>query len=66
MRRHRTGDWVESYKWMRLAADQKQDIAVQMLACYNRCEGWPVLTEDELTEAKRRARDFHPRAVDIQ
>ena len=66
MRRHRTGDWVESYKWMRLAADQKQDIAVQMLACYNRCEGWPVLTEGELTEAKRRARDFHPRAVDIQ
>ncbi|HEX3066171.1 MAG TPA: tetratricopeptide repeat protein [Dongiaceae bacterium] len=66
MRRRGTGDWVESYKWMKLAADQNQDIAVQMLACYNRCEGWPVLTEIELTEAKRRAREFHPRPVDIQ
>jgi hypothetical protein len=37
-----------------------------MLACYNRCEGWPVLTEGEMAEAKARARGFHPRPVTIQ
>ncbi len=66
MQRHRPGDWIESYKWMSLAAGQNQDIAVQMLACYNHCDGWPVLTEGEMAEAKARAQGFHPRPVAIQ
>jgi TPR repeat protein len=66
MQRRGPGDWIESYKWMSLAAEQGQDIAVQMIACYNRCERWPVLTEAEVEEAKSRAKAFHPRTVDIQ
>jgi hypothetical protein len=30
----------------------RRGIAVPMLACYNRCEGWPVLTQGEMAEAK--------------
>ncbi len=65
MQRNRPGDWIESFKWMILAAGQDQDIAEQMLACYNHCDGWPVLGPAEIAEAQARAQAFRPRPADI-
>jgi len=52
-------DYVEAHKWLNLAAAQGDQYASQFLS--DKLE--PLMTRDEITEARRLAREFKPRSV---